>query len=191
MSYGQLNRSQVRAVRLLIRGREVHDLGCGDRVLTKELVRLGARFVVAVDANPMGFDPGPPVMTVEQTFEDFLKTEPVIDVAFLSWPSTSAYSWLQSTVPAIDAIVELVVRSRQVVYLGKNTDGTLCGRPELFQHLVRRPLLVHVPSEWNTLIAYGSGVVEREPVLEEQAGMDMTRVYRSVPASCPAEAEET
>ena len=45
----------------------------------------------------------------------------------------------------------------------------------------RRPLLAHVPGEWNTLIAYGSGVVKREPVLEELAGMDMSMVYRWEP----------
>ena len=44
---------------------------------------------------------------------------------------------------------------------------------------MRRPLLAHVPDERNTLLVYGSGAVEREPVLEELAGVDLSKVYKS------------
>jgi hypothetical protein len=115
---------------------------------------------------------------------------PIIDVAFVSWPTNSPLSFRGVENPTY-ALLKLVMSAARVVYLGKNTDGIICGHPHLFRHLVRRPLLAHVPSEANTLLAYDTGTVTREPVLEEQAGMDMSRVYRSVPTKCPAEVEET
>jgi hypothetical protein len=86
VSFGHLNSSQLYAIQPLIQGREVHDLGCGDRTLSRQLVRLGVKCVVA------------------------------------------------------------------------------------------------------ELILYGSGIVTREPVLEERAGMDLSRVFKSVPAQGVEEA---
>jgi hypothetical protein len=189
MSFGQLNRSQIHALRPLIRGQVVHDLGCGDRQLAKQLAALGAKTVVAVDKEPYGYCLRSDVITVEESFERYLRMRPTIDVAFVSWPATGPLSFEGIGSP-VYALLGLVISAARVVYLGKNTDGIICGHPHLFRHLARRPLLAHVPDEWNTLLVYGSGVVTREPVLEEQAGMDMSRVYRSVPAKCPAEAEE-
>ena len=37
----------------------------------------------------------------------------------------------------------------------------------------------NVPDERNTLLVYGSGAVEREPALEELAGVDLSKVYKS------------
>lgn len=174
MSYGLVTDQQANVIRPLVRGRVVHDLGCGDRYLSGRLVAWGARGVVAVDSHPFGPHPGPWVTTVTQSFEEYLKTRSTIDVAFVSWPTTGAYVGGYG-------LLGLIILAKRVIYLGKNTDGTMCGRPKLFHHLMRRPLLAHVPDEWNTLIGYGSGAVIREAVLEEKAGMDMTKVYRSVP----------
>ena len=169
MSYGQVTDAQANAIQPFVLGRVVHDLGCGDRYLSSRLVDWGADRVVAIDWAPLGPDRGPLVTTIEQSFEDYLKTIPVIDVAFLSWPTTG---------PS-DALVELISGAHRVVYLGQNTGGTICGHPELFRHLMRRPLLAHVPDERNTLLVYGSGAVEREPALEELAGVDLSKVYKS------------
>jgi hypothetical protein len=190
MSFGQVTDQQACAIQPFILGRVVHDLGCGDRYLSKRLVAWGAKTVIAVDKDPYGYDPGPKVITVAETFERYLKMRPIIDVAFISWPTNSHLSFRGVENPTY-ALLRLVISAARVVYLGKNTDGIICGHPHLFRHLVRRPLLAHVPDEFNTLLAYDAGTVTREPVLEEQAGMDMSRVYRSVPAKCPAEAEET
>ena len=48
--------------------------------LSSRLVDWGAERVVAVDWSPLGPDRGPLVTTIEQSFEDYLKTIPVIDV---------------------------------------------------------------------------------------------------------------
>ena len=181
MSYGQVTDEQARAIQPFILGRVVHDLGCGDRYLSGRLVAWGASRVVAIDSHPFGPSyQGPSVTVVKQSFEEYLKTEPSIDVAFVSWPNNTR----------CDALLELVTDAKQVIYLGKNTDGVMCGSPALFLHLLCRPLLVHVPNEWNTLIVYGTGVVEREGVLEELAGADLSKVYKSIPTSYPEGVEE-
>jgi hypothetical protein len=63
-----------------------------------------------------------------------------------------------------------------VLYLGKNTDNRICGAPFLFQVLVRRTLLAHVPRARNSLVCVGAPLspdwsATRDPTGEEAAGL--------------------
>jgi hypothetical protein len=167
VAYGQLDRKQTKALRAFVRGRDVHDLGCGDQMLSRELVRFGARQVVAVDSHPFG-NPGPKVRTVHATFEDYVQRAPEIDISFVSWPANRVET----------ALLDLLRSSRAVVYLGKCTDGTACGYPELFDHFLGRDILSYIPHEHNTLCIYGGRLsTRREGELEERAGMDWKRIW--------------
>jgi hypothetical protein len=65
-----------------------------------------------------------------------------------------------------------------VIYLGKCTDGTMCGTPRLWYLLSRREVLCHEPDRTNTLIVYGPGRDDiRLPLREEHAGINSDRLY--------------
>ena len=163
MNYARLDKRQQAALAALIRGRTVHDLGCGDRTLSAYLVQLGAAGVVAVDYRQPPGDPAAGVTAVRVMFLEFAASEPAIDVAFVSWPNNHVQHGL----------LELLHRSATVAYLGKNTDGVACGWPGLFRHFLARKLVAYLPHRANTLCVYGPPIAEArigEP--EEQAGLD-------------------
>jgi hypothetical protein len=64
-----------------------------------------------------------------------------------------------------------------VIYLGKCTDWSMCGTPEMWRALRKREILVVSPDRYNTLIVYGPNEIERKAVLEEIAGIDTNRMY--------------
>lgn len=162
--YGRLNARQEKALRPLIKDRVVHDLGAGDLQLTKRLVGFGARQVIAVDVlDPRSVVVPPGVQYVQSPFLDF-KGE--IDVAFISWPANHSSVGLSA----------LARRAASVIYLGKNTDGSMCGTSDLFCHLVMRKVEVYVPDRVNTLIGYSrvdDTGVERELRGEERAALSI------------------
>jgi hypothetical protein len=170
VTYGIIwGQEQGDAIGRFVRDQVVHDLGCGDQVLSRALVRLGAARVMAVDASPPTELPGAEITTVRATFQEYLDGSPQIDVAFVSWP-------LNFPEPAL---LCLVARARTVIYLGKCTDGVFCGWPGLFRHFLGRKLLAHVPHPVNTLCVYGEPLVKpREGELEERAGIDWLSVTR-------------
>jgi hypothetical protein len=45
--------------------------------------------------------------------------------------------------------------ARKVIYLGKNTDGSMCGAMDLWCRLHKRVIHDYVPDRRNTLIVYG------------------------------------
>ncbi len=177
MPYGQLDRKQTKALKAAVKGRKVHDLGCGDELLARDLVKFGASEVIAIDSKlcllPYYREqhPYPKGMTgIQAYFEEYAKTSPSIDVAFVSWPANRQDAGL----------LTLVMSAKTVIYLGKCTDGSCCGWPGLFSHFLRRELITHVPDEYNTLFIYGSMLeTPRCGEWEEQAGLDWetTRPY--------------
>jgi hypothetical protein len=168
VTFGLIDRLQAATLLRLVRGRVVHDLGCGDQVLAEALVGLGAESVVAVDSHPTG-SPRSGVTTVRATFAEYAATEPTVDVAFVSWPFN------QIDPPLLD----LCARARTVAYLGKCTDGRICGWPGLFRHFLSRRLVTYAPHPANTLCVYGEPLpAPRAGELEERAGLDWQTVHR-------------
>jgi hypothetical protein len=164
MGFGSLNNAQREALREFVKDKQVHDLGAGDLTLSIELLTLGARLVVAIDKEAhLGASP-PGIVTVKTYFEDYAFP---IDVAFMSWPRNTMDFGL----------VRLVSGASVVAYLGKNTDGTACGYPLLWNHLRNRKVLAHVPDRTNTLIVYGEEEYGRNLIPEEFAALYQEEVW--------------
>ena len=166
MPFGHLTPPMLVALRPLVAGRIVHDLGAGDLGLARALRGLGASRVVAIDKaygspesplarDALGGTAG--IELVRAYFRDF--SDPV-DVAFVSWP----VNWPTG-------LAGILERSRVVLYLGKNTDGSACGTPEVFARLASREVLAHVPHRRNTLVAYGPVRTARPLLGEELAAL--------------------
>lgn len=164
-SYGTLTDAQAEVVREVVCGRRIHDLGAGIcTTYAKLMLEWGATEVVAIDKERYEGAPKPGLTIVQAYFEDYLKVHPnePIDVAFVSWPS----NYLNK---GLTRFVEL---AKTVVYLGKNTDGTMCGDPHLFQYFLGRRLEKYIPDPRNSLIVLGeTGVRFRFPQGEELAGL--------------------
>ena len=153
---GSLSPAQARVLAPVIDGRRVCDLGAGAFVLTADLIALGARRVDCVDKSLPRQVParvqaaaaraGCALGLHEQRFADLgPDVTASANVALLSWP----VNW------RLAGLVERLLTVPVVVYLGKNTDGTACGGPDLWTHLAQRPVLAYVPERANVLTVYG------------------------------------
>ncbi len=164
MSYGDLNEQQREALKPFLSGRLVHDLGSGNQILSRELIRLGAEKVIAIDKDPYRDAPGHGIEPVTTYFENY---QAAIHTAFVSWP--------RNTYDA--GLIALIERAECVVYLGKNTDGLACGFPKFWEHLRQREALAHVPDPRNTLIVYGHRGTKRATLPEELAALQQDRLW--------------
>jgi hypothetical protein len=173
MPSGFLSPKQVKALKPFVEGRTVHDLGAGDLILANQLWDMGAVRVYAIDKSQMPDTAKPGVTPIVSYFSQYegpfdkADRHEVIDTAFVSWP----VNWPE------EGLVKLVSRSNFIIYLGKNTDGAACGDIRLFNVLVKREVLAHVPEYRNTLIVYGVLEVERDLLPEERAACDPGRLY--------------
>jgi hypothetical protein len=159
MPYGTLTSEQEKLVERFVRGQVVYDLGAGDLYLTCELLRLGAVRVIAIDKEDFRrYGIPDEVVYRKMLFRDVKETS--IDTAFVSWPSN--YD---------NGLLPLLRRSKTIIYLGKNTDGTACGIPSMFRYLLKRKAEC-IPDRKNTLICY-TDVLEasRIPLKEEEAAI--------------------
>lgn len=163
MSYGRLTPKQIEIVRRIVTGKEVHDLGAGNLQLSGQLLQLGATRVTAIDRSlPRCHESR--ITLVEGYFHDYREK---IDVAFVSWPC----NWQDM------GLVRLVRESPVVIYLGKNTDGTMCGGRDFFDALSVREIRAYEPDPHNTLIVYGPKGVVRQPRGEEVAAQRLERIW--------------
>ena len=162
MSTGLLTKEQKEAIKPYLKGLKVLDVGAGDLDLAYELRRLGADRIIALDKEEL---PRPRSVRIETVQARFTSYTPPDDVttAFVSWPINNE----SASVGIIKIIREIAI----VIYLGSNTSSSMCGTPTLFEVLTTRPVLVHIPDRRNTLIVYGAGHVQREPLWEEHAGL--------------------
>lgn len=167
-TYGLLSNVQRGVLAPFVRDRVVHDLGAGDLTLSHSLAELGAKCVVAVDKEEMPSPADPRIVRVRRAFRDHRDQ---IDVAFLSWP------WAPGSATA--DLVEIVARTKTVAYLGKNSDGSACGAPFLFELFSRRRLVAYVPEVPNTLCVYQGRCRARKALRgEERAGLlSRTRTF--------------
>lgn len=163
--FGKLSETQCEQIRTVVRGRRVHDLGAGDCGHAERLVQWGATEVVAVDkAEYSDARKGPKISFVRAYFDEYAKTNPILDLVFLAWPMNYDSQGL----------VQLVAGAKTIVYLGKNTDMCMCGTPTLFQYFVCRKLEGYVPDPINTLIVLGKPLTRmRKPTGEELAGLSV------------------
>jgi hypothetical protein len=162
--YGTLTEAQAKFVREVVRGRRVHDLGAGICTCAKLLLQWGATEVIAIDKERYKVAPEPGLTIVQAYFEAYINAHPTepIDVAFVSWPANR-----------LDGdLIRLVSLAKTIVYLGKNTDGSMCGDPHLFKYFLSRRLEKYIPDPRNALIVLGEvGSGFRPPQGEELAGL--------------------
>ena len=168
MSYGQLNKTQLGVLAPLVIGKIIHDLGAGDLGLALELLRLGAAKIIAIDKeyNRKIFNGVPPEIELRHQFFQDMHDE--IDIAFVSWPSNYE-----------NGLLEVLMQTKTIIYLGKNTDGSMCGTPALFEYLSTRKVEEHVPSRANTLICY------TDTLRVQGLGCYRKRKRPSIPMSIP------
>lgn len=168
--YGTVTPEMESTLEPHVRGKEVWDLGAGDLWHSKMLLRHGAARVVAVDK--WGITSKAPVTGVRFVKEYFQFVEAPadgIDVAYLSWPINHGH---------IPGLVDLLKRSRVVVYVGSNLNGGACGNERLFTYLSSREVLGHIPHTRNTMAIYGGGLAgPRQLLPEEWAALSPDRIW--------------
>ena len=148
--YYELTGPQRNTLAMFCAGKRVSDLGCGSASLSRELVALGAVSVLAVDKalKEVSFRAdlrNKGVTPLSAYFDKVSHLES--EVAVVSWPVNRP----------MPGLVRLLGCSDTVIYIGKNVDGTSCGCPVMFEHLVSREILAHKPHKRNTLTVYGKG----------------------------------
>lgn len=163
---GKPTDNQWRLICEAVNDRHVHDFGSGEGGITHMLSKHAAT-VVAVDKNNVFARSGSSVSNIEWIeawFEDYNTRCDEVDVAFISWPLNHRDV----------ALYSLLKRARTIIYLGKNTDGIVCGFPDMFRMFAWRDLLAHIPDRHNTLLILGDPlqrVQERDLTGEEYAGL--------------------
>lgn len=150
--------------------RHVTDLGAGACVQADILKQSGID-VVGVDGEfPANVRPG--VERIEMTFLDYLRTDPVIDVALLSWPA-------QYRTPGL---IQLLWRAKAIIYWGTNCFRSAAGEATLWRYLSCLKLVEYYkPSgameRQSALLIYENVREERNLVGEEVAALDRSVVW--------------
>lgn len=169
MPFGKLIPKQAKVVSKHVRGQVVTDLGAGDLSLSKRLLKLGALHVCCIDKEDKPKGVLPARLSYAKAYFQDMGAESPIDVAFISWPSN--YD---------NGLITLIEKARVVIYLGCNTDGSACGTPHIFRHLLRRELLDYEPHHDNSLIVVGKSLdTYRSATGEELAGVRCFEAYYS------------
>lgn len=164
MPYGHLSEQQRKALRPFLEGKEVLDAGAGDLGVASQLFSCGVRRVYALDKDLPRVSPDDRIVLDRRAFEDYTGAP---DLTLVSWPCNYAAKGL----------VGLTERSRVVVYLGKCTDGVLCGDESFWHALMNREVLLYSPDPRNTLIVYGETRLRRPHLGEERAGLYTNRIW--------------
>lgn len=144
MIYYRLTRDQEEYLRGVVAGKVVADLGCGDGSLAVTMANMGASVVRAVDKAPARIKHDGVVF--HQSYFDRWTMPEDVQVAVLAWPQNNS----------LPGLTDLLNRSLEVVYLGKNTDGSACGTGSLFANLARRVVVKYLPDRGNVMIHYGN-----------------------------------
>lgn len=169
-SYYNLTDGQADYLRGIVAGKVVADLGCGDGSLSATMAGMGASVVHAVDKSPV--DIRHRGVVFHQSYFDRWEMPEGVQVAVVSWPHNSG----------LPGIPKLLREVPDVIYIGKNTDGTSCGSRAMFSLLTRRTPLRYLPDQRNVMIHYGS-VPRPDRALhhEEIAAFTQVSFYRYDP----------
>jgi Ribosomal protein L11 methyltransferase (PrmA) len=143
--YYSLTGAQCAYLRGAVRGKVIADLGCGTGALALSLANMGATLVHAVDKQPARIKHEGVIF--HQSYFDRWSMPKDVQVVVVSWPQNNG----------LPGIADLLKRVPEVIYLGKNTDGTSCGNGTLFAHLILRNTVTCIPDRRNTLIHYVAG----------------------------------
>lgn len=156
-----------------VKDKRVVDLGSGDGDRADAIERLGAT-VLEVDAGEWAHHH----RTKRRILHGFFDNQSVFaevarfrpDVAHVAWPSSQT----------AHGLTELIDEIPRVVYVGKTTDGLICGSPTLYRRFLHRPILATDSDAHNTLVVYGPvGEKRRRPTVDERAGIDLSKMYRA------------
>lgn len=135
------------------------------------LANMGATGVYAVDKAPASIKHDGVLFV--QSYFDRWKMPDDVQIAVVSWPQNNR----------LPGIADLLKRIPDVIYLGKNTDGTSCGTGTLFAGLILRDTARYLPDRHNVLIHYGSRPRDvRTLHHEEFAAIVQTKLYRYDPS---------
>jgi hypothetical protein len=146
-------------------------------VLSRYLLLLGAKQVIAVDKQPLRYYGQDARLTV---IEDYFEGIPLgsVNTLFLSWPVNYDNK----------SLILHVMSAKRVIYLGKNTEGTMCGTPALFRVLLQRRLLAYAPDRANSLIVTGGlRRKPRAPTGEEKAALSDSSIWGYAEAEAEAQ----
>jgi len=182
-AFVQVNRAQRSLLRNVVKGRWVSEFGAGDLELANMMAGMGAKQVFALDRSyyPYNIDRLIPVIrprveihTPPQSFSELLadvqepESRPMQNdrVAVVAWPDAGTSDRDEYE---MEALARLLNQFEYVVYIGKNTDGCVCGHLVLFEYLVTREVVAHAPDRYNTMIVYGHRDRSYPYILPEEA----------------------
>jgi hypothetical protein len=140
-------------IRAIIQNAKVDDIGCGHSRL-KPMLEL---------CDYLGVDKKP--LQAPRTIQfDLANPCPHLrhDLAFVGWPiNRKTIAW------------HLFLREyHEILYIGKNTDGIVCGDLDFWKIVSKREILKVLPNPSETLIHYGPGERKnQEAPLEERAAI--------------------
>lgn len=152
----RLSDEQVRKLEPFVKDQSILDLGAAELIGSELLLELGARDVLAVDRHPMPTPSSSRITTLEAHFHQLEETRPVVFASWIvNWPVN----------------IERHLRAAKVIIsISKNTDGSSCGYEQMWQLLMMREILLHVPEFKNTLTVYGpASGLRRTPTGDEFA----------------------
>jgi len=161
--YGTFPPAFKKVIKPYILNQRVVDLGCGDCERSTILLGMHPESIIGIDQDPTARSD---ILTHAMYFGKALETvrEFKPTVTHLAWPSNRE----------LPGLIDLLV-THIVIYVGCNTNGTVCGDPRLFRYLITRDVLVYKPLITNTLIVYGCVLPHsRQPYYEELAGLNNT-----------------
>ena len=174
----KLSPSQTDALKSIVAGRHVTDLGAGDGSLSLACLKMGAKGAMAVDPNRVSFAASHPKLEWKSAYFGEMAENPgKLDVAIVAWPWEGI---------AGNALRTIIQQADTVVYLGKNFGGTRCGGTHLWDFLTSREVENVIPHVDNTLICYNTSKKRDKDALllrEEAAALDDVNIHSY--DSCP------
>ena len=158
--YATLTDDMKAAIKAIVKGRTVYDLGAETLSFALELVGMGAEHVTCIDRHEMPhldrlrLASNDRINWKTQHFSELMGDiatdgmSGLKDVLLMSWP----VNWTTGL-----SVLARLHQDAYIIYLGSNRDGTACGSCELFFELMKRDVQVEIQHQRNDLIIYKPG----------------------------------